>query len=344
MGRLALLWMLGAGIPTTPPGQPTLTRFEFDRVEMAVPIKLALYAPDSAAANRAAEAAFDRIRRLNRVFSDYDPESELRRLCDTAGEGRATPVSGELWRVLCVAEKLSHRSEGAFDVTVGPVVRLWRRARRQHELPDIESVRQARELVGYQLVRLDPKQQAVELLKRGMRLDLGGIAKGFVVDEALAVLRKQGIGRAMVHAGGDIGLGDPPPDKPGWTIGVAPVGPEGPPTLYLSLSRCSTATSGDIWQYVEIGGKRYSHIVDPKTGLGLTDRILVTVVAPDGITADGLATAVSVLGPDKGLKLVEETPGAAALILRGAGDKPESFRSSRWKDLPVVHPQVPEKD
>ena len=301
MGKLAIVWLLGVGIPATPPQDPEPARFQFIRVEMAVPIKIVLYAPDAGTANRAAEAAFARIHQLNGILSDYDPTSELRRLCDTSEGGKSVPVSGELWEVLSHAQKLSERSDGAFDVTVGPVVRLWRRARRREELPPPQMLIDYLELVGYRHVRLDPKRKAVALLKPGMRLDLGGIAKGYAIDEALAALRQRGVCRALVDAGGDIALGDPPPNKPGWLIGVAALELGEPPSRYIWLSRTAIATSGDTWQYVEIGGRRYSHLVDPRTGVGLTDHSTVTVIAPDAITADGLASAVSVLGPKKGL-------------------------------------------
>jgi len=339
MGRLMAAWLLGVGISAAAAGEPGSDRFQFTRTEMAVPIKIVLYAPDGVAASRAAEAAFSRIRQLNAILSDYDPESELRRLGSASAEGKAVPVSEDLWRVLSQAQALSRRSGGAFDVTVGPVVRLWRRARRQRHLPSPERLQPARELVGYRLVGLDSRRRAVELLKPGMRLDLGGIAKGYSVDEALAVLQKQGIRRALIDAGGDIALGDPPPGKPGWRIGIARLEADGPPSRIVLLSRAAIATSGDTWQYVEIGGRRYSHIVDPRTGLGLTDHSSVTVVAPKGILADGLASAVSVLGPQQGLKLIENTPGAAALIVRAPQGKAETHQSSRWKDLPLDSPK-----
>ena len=348
---MLLAWLMGGGISAATAGERGSDRFEFTRVEMAVPVRIVLYAPERVAATNAAEAVFSRIRQLNGILSDYDPQSELRRLCSAAPPpvrpnghpsewaGKAVPVSEDLWRVLCQAQELSERSGGAFDVTVGPVVRLWRRARRRHELPSPERLQAARKLVDYRLIRLDPQQRTVELLKPGMRLDLGGIAKGYAVDEALAVLRQRGISRALVDAGGDIALGDPPPGKTGWRIGVARLEADGPPSRVVLLSRVAIATSGDTWQYVEIDGRRYSHIVDPRTGVGLTDHSSVTVVAPKAIVADSLASAVSVLGPKQGLKLIEETPGAAALILRAPQGKVQTYRSSRWKDLPPGTPK-----
>ena len=181
----------GLGVPGAPPEKQPLARFEFQQVEMAVPMKIILYAADSATATRAARQAFARIHALNAIMSDYDAESELRRLCDTAGKGKAVRVSDELWKVLSHAQQLSARCGGAFDVTVGPVVRLWRPGPPPEGTAVPENARSGPgRLVDYRLVRLDPRRQTVELLKRDMRLDLGGIAKGYATDEALAVLAR----------------------------------------------------------------------------------------------------------------------------------------------------------
>jgi len=341
LGRLGILWLFAAGTGVLAFAEP-LKRFQFSQVEMAVPIKLVFYATDDQSANGAAKAVFDRFRQLNRILSDYDPDSELNRLCRSAGTGAAIPVSEELWTVLTVAQQIAQQSEGAFDVTVGPVVRLWRRARRQKELPPPSLLADARQLVGFRLLELVSDRRAVILLKPGMRLDLGGIAKGFAIDEGLLVLRRHRIGRAMIYAGGDIGLGDPPPDRPGWTVGVGLLDADGPPTHTLCLSNCCVATSGDMWQFVVIDGIRYSHIVDPRTGLGLTDRCSVTVVGPEGIRADALATAVAVLGPEKGLKLIDAIPATAALVIRSSAGVVQTSRSSHWKTLRTapVGPEV----
>jgi thiamine biosynthesis lipoprotein len=313
-----------------------LERFEFTETAMAVPVRIVLYAGDTAAATTAAKAVFARIHQLDDILSDYDPASELRRLCRTAGEGRPVAVGSDLWRILVHAQALSERTDGAFDVTVGPVVRLWRRARRRQQVPSPDRLEAARALLGYRLMHLEPNDRTVELATPGMRLDLGGIAKGYAVDEALAVLCSHGIDRALVDAGGDIALGNPPPDQPGWRIGVARLEADGPPAKVLLLSGVAVATSGDTWQYVEIGGRRYSHVVDPRTGLGLTDHSSVTVIAPKGITADSFASAVSVLGPQEGIKLIERTPGTAALIMRDPEGKAETHESNTWKQLRAV--------
>jgi thiamine biosynthesis lipoprotein len=321
-------------------GEPALTRFEFVETHMGSPFKIVLYTSDEATARQASRAAYERIARLDQLLSDYNPESELMRLCDRAG-GPPVAVSDELFDILEQSQAMWRRSQGAFDVTVGPVVRLWRRARRTRKMPDAVSLARALALVGGDKVRLDPSAHTVQLLAAGMKLDLGGIAKGYAAGEAIAVLKRQGIPRALVAGAGDIVVGEAPPDADGWTIGIAPLKAPGtaPSPRFLSLTNVAVSTSGDAEQFVELDGKRYSHIVDPRTGVGLVDRSTVTVVARDGATADGLDTAISVLGPERGIPLVEEIEGTAALMVRATGQGQQSFESKRWPTLPVGRPK-----
>ncbi len=321
------------GLASIPPAGAAVHRLEFSGAEMAVPIRIVLYGADNATADRAAHAALARFHQLNSIMSDYDPQSELRRLCDTSAEGKAVHTSDDLWRVLVRAVELSEQSAGAFDVTVGPLTHLWRNARRTKELPRPESIAAARAKVGYRFLRLHADRHTVELLRPQMRLDLGGIAKGYAVDEAMRALRQRGFAAAMVEAGGNIGLGDPPPERPGWRIGVAPPDTGRPPREYLWLSRAGVSTSGDLWQFAVIDGVRYSHLIDPHTGMALTGRCSVTVVGPDGLSTDGLSSAAAILGPQEGMKLIEDTPGAAALMVRIVDGKEMVYESSRWKRL-----------
>jgi FAD:protein FMN transferase len=333
MGRLLVALILGMELTAVAYADSTASRFDVTQIEMAVPIRIVLYASDNAIASAAARAAFARFHALGVVMSDYDPDSELRRLCDTSSGGKPVHVSDDLWRVLERALQLSERSDGAFDATIGPLVRLWRSARHTKELPLAESLAAARAKVGYRFIRMDPKQRTVELLRPNMRLDLGGIAKGYAVDEAMKALRDRGITRMMVEAGGNIGLGDPPPGKRGWRIGVAPPDVGRPPREYLSLACTAISTSGDLWQHVTIGGVRYSHLVNPITGMALTDRASVTVVGPDGLSTDGLSSAAAILGPENGMALIESTPGAAGLMIRVVNGKEQVYVSRRWKEL-----------
>lgn len=308
-----------------------LERYEFERKEMGMLFRIALYAETKQAANGAADAAYARIHELNGIFSDYEPDSELMRLSRTAGLGRAVPVSKDMLHLLLKSQEFSQKSDGAFDVTVGPAVQLWRKSRRTRRLPDEQSLREARAAIGYQNIKIDRERRTVELLKPRMRLDAGGIAAGYAVDEALGIIKKHGIESAMVDGSGDIAVSRAPPGTKGWRIGIAPLEPETPPSLYVLLENAAISTAGDAWQYVEIGGTRYSHIVDPRTALGLTTHCGVTVIAQDCITADGLDTALCGMTPEKAMRLVEETPGAAAILILAHAGKAKTYRSTRLK-------------
>lgn len=307
-----------------------LERFERTQPHMGSLARIVIYAPDSVAAEKAMSAAFNRIQALNDILSDYLPDSELSYLSQQAG-GRPVAVSPELFRILFQARALSERSSGAFDVTAGAVIRLWRRARRQRELPAPERMTKALEASGHRHLKLNGKARTVQLTKPGMLLDVGGIAKGYAADEALKSLQQFGISKALVALGGDIALGQPPPGKQAWTIDVAT---EGFPDLRklppLQLREAGVSTSGDAEQHVEIGGRRYSHIIDPRTGQALTGRSSVTVVARTATESDSLATAISVMGHKRGLKLADSTPGAAALMILQTDEGVKLFKSKRW--------------
>lgn len=304
-----------------------LTRFESTERHMGVPFKIILYAPDATTANRAFRAAFAQVEALNRILSDYDPESELSRLSQVSPTVEPIRLSEPLWTVLERSQALAERTGGAFDVTVGPYVRLWRRARRTHEMPAADRLAEAKAAVGYRYLELDPAARSARLSKPNMRLDLGGIAMGYAVDETVKLLRERGMTRVLVDASGDIAVGEPPPSKQGWEIEAVPLSADGTPSCRVSLRNAAITTAGDAFQHVDIAGKRYSHIVDPRTGLGTTDSLGVTIIAPDCITADGLDTAICVLGVEAGLKLVRDTPGAAAFLVQPGASGVETFAS-----------------
>ncbi len=299
---------------------PELRRFEAVETHMGSPFQVTFYTADDATASRAFRAAFDRIAALDKSFSDYDPESELMRLCDRAG-GPPVKVSDDLFDILSRSKAMAERTGGAFDPTIAPVVRLWRRARRDKKLPDPEAIREALGRVGYQRMTLDPATKTVRL-EPGVKLDLGAIAKGYASQEAVKVLKSLGVARSLVAGAGDIAAGDPPLGHEGWRVGIAPLESpgRGKGERFLSLKNASVSTSGDAERFVEIGGVRYSHVVDPKTGIGKTGRSSVSVIHFDGATADALDTAISVLGPEKGLKLIAEFPGAEMTMTWNDGE------------------------
>lgn len=313
-----------------------LGKYTFSSVEMAVPVKITLYAESETLAAQAAEAAFWRFRDLNARLSDYRAESELRRFCDEAYSGEFRRVSQDLWNVLRESTRVAKLSDGAFDPTVGQVVRLWRRARMQKKLPPEAEITAALETVGYENLLFDEDNRAIALVRQGthspVRIDLGGIAKGYAIDAAIHTLRTYGITRVLVDAGGDVGVGDPPPDADAWKIAVVSPADENQSAEFLYVSNCGLANSGDLSQFLEIDGVRYSHLVDPKTGHGLTHRATVSVTAPTAVEADALASAVSVLGPVLGISLVETLPGVETSILQPAENEAvTATESSGWK-------------
>ena len=279
---------------------------------MGVDARIVVYAKDKPTAEKACSAGFARMAELDAMMSDYRPDSELMRLCDKAG-GPPVKVSHDLFRVLKRARDVSEISGGTFDVTVGPLVQLWRKARKSHALPDPGEIDKARQLVGWRKVILDEKQETVRLAVPGMKLDLGGIAKGFADDEVQVVLKKNGINCALVEMGGDIVVSNPPPGSDGWTIRVPNAGDDHGPAD-LSFANRAISTSGDTEQFVVIGGVRYSHVVDPRTGQALTSRVQVTVVAPDGLTSDPLSKGMMILPFEQRTRLFKAFPGTTCYV------------------------------
>jgi thiamine biosynthesis lipoprotein len=232
---------------------------------------------------------------------------------------------------------VSKLSDGAFDVTVGPYIRLWRFARKRKVLPTPAEIEAARAAVGWRKLRLDPRARTVTLLVPHMRLDLGGIGKGYAADAALRILKGRGIDRALVAASGDIAIGNPPPGQRGWRIGITPFGGAtnaAPPILLLH--NAGVSTSGDTEQFIEINGVHYSHIVNPVSGLGLTNRIQATVIGPNATTTDSLDTTVSLLGVKRGFALIDSWPHLAAWIVTIDGGQTQSFASRRFRRIPQV--------
>ena len=325
LARAALLAALSLGCAGHEPA-PSLQRYEFEAPKMATTFRLVFYAMSKAEADAAAAEAFLRIDNLEANLSDFRPDSEISGLKRLAARGPAGPIaiSGELHAILLVAQQVAEESDGAFDVTVAPLVELWRTAQRQERLPTASALEAARAHVGFRKILLD-ERGGISFTEGGVRLDLGGIAKGFAADAALELLAKRGIKQALVAAGGDIAVNDPPPGEVGWRVELAEFdddptyepkpGTEKPPRTVLSLAHAAVSTSGDRWRFVEIGGVRYSHVVDPATGIGLTRRVLATVVAPDGTTADALTKVVSLFPPERALAFVAKHAGVETRIV-----------------------------
>lgn len=304
---------------------PVWQRYDYQAEKMGVPVRLSFYAPSDEVATEASLAVFSRFDEINAIFSDYDPESETIRVCREGSETlRVVPVSDELYHLLSVSRHFTTLTQGAFDITVSPLVKLWRRSRSFKKLPPEDYLRDAMKLIGND--RWELLEGQVRLSVPGVRFDFGAIAKGYALDEGWAIFQQFGIRSALLDAGGDLRLGDAPPGTAGWTIGFATPAEDAQPAFCSELKNCGVASSGDTFRFVEIDGVRYSHLIDPRSGKPLTTHQVVAVIAPDATRADVMATAISILGPEEGMTLVEkeaELDQLELLIFQLVADKPE---------------------
>ncbi|HEV2833004.1 MAG TPA: FAD:protein FMN transferase [Hanamia sp.] len=310
----------------------SLKKFSFTQSKMGSPFTITLYGADSAKAVTTTHRAFALVDSLIMIFSDYEESSELNRLSASAGLEKWVSVSPALFDILQLSKEASIKSEGMFDITIGPVVKLWRVSRKEKKLPVDSSLRQSLALVGHQYILLNTTLKKVKLLKPGMRLDLGGIAKGYIAQEVVDFLNAAGITYALADAGGDLAMSAPPPGKQGWTIAInAPESKNNMAGKMLSLKNQAVATSGDVYQYLFFKGKKYSHIIDPRTGLGSTQQRNVTVIAASGAQADWLASACSLLPIRKAMRVIRQQRGTALQIMEMKRGKIKTWQSRHFK-------------
>lgn len=299
---------------------------QFSSNKMGSPFHLVFVDQDSIHASKIAQQAFDFVDSLVKIYSDYDSNSELSVLSSKSGDG-PIPVSKGLLEILLKSQDAFNSSQHSFDISMGPLSLLWRNARKTKTFPDSTLVAKTKSLVGFEQIVIDPYKQTVSLARKGMRLDLGGIAKGFVAEKVLQRLSALGIRSALVDAGGDIVMSEAPLFAKGWVIGVnAPEEAEELLDKKLLLKNMAVATSGDVYQYFLHNGKKYAHITDPQTGYGVTFQRNVTVIAKDGAKADWLATACSIL-PIKTAIATAEQEQAFVLITCLENGKIISYQS-----------------
>jgi FAD:protein FMN transferase len=303
-------------------------KYTFSHPKMGSPLNITLYA-DSVKALQIATDAYKIADSLNLIYSDYLENSELNLLSKKSGTNEFTKVSLALWDILNLSVKASKQSKGAYDITVGSIVKLWRKARKEKVLPEKKVLKNSLQSVGYQSIILDSLTYSVKLLQPNTLLDLGGVAKGYLAQVIVDFCRNKGIEKVLVDAGGDLAMATQR-DKP-WKIGVTIPNSEELIPRYLVLQNQAVATSGNMYQYVEINGKRYSHIVNPFMGLGITHQRNVTVIAPDGATADWLATACSVLSVKKALRLIKSMPNCELLMAEMQKGKLKMWQSEGFE-------------
>jgi len=308
-----------------------LLRFQFTEPKMGSPFHLIFYTADSTHAHLLAGQTFNLVDSLNAIYSDYLLSSELNALSATAGTDSFVSVSPPLYHLLRVSKEGGQKSRQAFDITVGPLSKRWREARKEKRFPSAKEIEAARKLTGLEKLLIDTATKKIKLLQEGMALDLGGIAKGHVAQKAVEFLHAKGVVSVMAAASGDIVCGAPPPGKKGWAVGInAPGETEQLLNTTLQMRNRAVSTSGDVYQFTEHQGIRYSHIIDPRTGYGVTFQRNVTVIARDGTTADWLATACSIL-PVNGAKKLARKTGAGLLVAQQKGAKRRLYSTRKMK-------------
>jgi len=291
--------------------------------------RVVVIAEDSKTAKESIKAAFVELIKVDKLMSDYKDDSDISRINKHAFND-PVKVTQPTFEVLEKSIEFSKLSDGAFDITVGPLVDLWRRAAETNAVPTEAELSEAHSKVGYEKLILDANELSVRFAVDGMRIDLGGIAKGYAIDKAVEAMQTAGAVGAMVDIGGDIRcFGTPMQGKNFWLIGLQDPNIAGGDTdiftqagiqtnellLVLQLEDNAVATSGGYRRFALINGKKYSHIINRRTGISAEGLLSVTIIAKNAVDVDALATAVSVMGLEKGLALIETIPQTEAILI-----------------------------
>ncbi|MFH0795019.1 MAG: FAD:protein FMN transferase [bacterium] len=315
--------------------QPQIVGGQFPMMGTFVEIKVVAESDRVEETQKTIQTALAAMQEYVDVVSTWDPRSDASKINANAGK-QPVKIDARLMRLLVHAKEISEMSGGALDITMAPLGKIWDLKADKPLIPNEEQIAETRNLVNYKDLILDGEKGTAFLRREGMRIDLGAIAKGAAVDVGIASLRRSGINRALINAGGDLYAMGSKPDGP-WRLGIrAPREERGKLLTFLNVENKGVATSGDYEKMVIINGKRYHHILDPRTGRSADRCVSVTVIAEDAETADGLATALFVLGPEDGLGLCERLPKVEALIINS------SFGIFRTSNFPTTQPQASE--
>jgi len=326
-----LLALVAAAILARKKEAPSSAASAETRSMLGTAVTLTVAAGDEASCGEHLRAGFERVAALERSLSAWSPDSELTTVVREAAT-KPVRLSEDLFAALSLGVEWHRRTRGAFDITVSPLLKLWRTCGRENRLPGPEELAAARGRLGVNKIELNASARTVRFAKEGLRVDLGGLGKGYVADEVVKLLRQRGVNSALVAIAGDIyAMGRRPDGKP-WRIGVQDPRRADAPTALLTtldISDRAVSTSGNYQRFVEIQGRRYSHIVDPRTGLSAERVPSVTVIGPNTVTTDILGTALSVLGVKDGLALVEAMPGVEVMFVTfDLENRPHLVRSS----------------
>ena len=335
--------LIAAGLLRPEGGRPDqgfpgrlIERDSGSRVALGTLVRIQLRCESDQIAREALIRAFAAIDQVDQLMSTYREDSEMSKINRLAAQ-KPVEVSPETFNLLRKAIEYSRMTEGAFDITVAPLVHLWRQVAREDRLPTRQEMDQVLEKVGYEKIELSSENRTVFFAQEGVELNVDAIAKGYAVDRALNAVRRPGVRAALVDIGGEIACFGQ--DKPGhdWIVGIQDLFADNLENPFSQKARwrvvlrdSAIATSGNYRQYVTISHKRYSHIIDPRTGIPAEKLPSVTILAPRTEDADALATAISVLGPEKGLALIDSIPDTEAFLVAGTKENPIFYRSRQF--------------
>ena len=302
---------------------------------MGTILEFRLYCKNKEACDKAILEAYSEVKRLDDIFSNYKNDSVLSRVNSFAGDGRIS-VPPDFIELTSRAIFFSGLTDGAFDITVGKAIEIWRVSEEKNLMPNRDEIESAQDCIGFDKIKLYPREKQIELQSPCISLDFGGIGKGFALDRAVKILRSYGIKRGIVNFGGNIYAMQPPPGVDGWDVGIRHPRDEAEVLTLLKVEDIAVSTSGDYERYFEVNGRRFSHIMDPKDGLPVESVPSVTVIAKDGTDADALSTALSVMKRDKAIKFIEGLKGVGVMIVREEKGKLSIYKNPSFSKLEVL--------
>ena len=287
--------------------------FKKSQVLMGTVVNISIVDRDLDRAEEACEIAFKEMSRIEKMLSVRDESSEVYKLNQHKGL-EFINVNPEIIFLLEESAKVSALSQGAFDVSIGPLVELWRESLEQGEVPTDTEIHKILPLAGYRNIEIDSRRNLIRFKKKGIKIDFGGIAKGYAVDQAIKALKKKGVKNCLVEAGGDLFALGKGINKKGWLIGLRNPRESGL-IIEFSCTNKGVATSGDYERFKILSKKRYHHLIDPRAGLPVSEVISATITAPSAMTADALSTAVLILGKEEGMRLIKKTKNVEGVII-----------------------------
>ncbi|MGH7799698.1 MAG: FAD:protein FMN transferase [Thermodesulfobacteriota bacterium] len=302
---------------------------------MGTILEFRLYCKNKEACDKAILEAYSEVKRLDDIFSNYKNHSVLSRVNSFAGDGRIS-VPPDFIELTSRAIFFSGLTDGAFDITVGKAIEIWGVSEEKNLMPNRDEIESAQDCIGFDKIKLYPREKQIELQSPCLSLDFGGIGKGYALDRAVKILRLHGIKRGIINFGGNIYAMQPPPEEDGWDVGIRHPRDEAEVLTLLKVEDIAVSTSGDYERYFEVDGRRFSHIIDPRDGLPVESVPSVTVIAHDATDADALSTALSAMKRNKAIKFIEGLKDVGVMIVREEKGKLSIYKNPSFSKLEII--------